>query len=340
MALKKKRLEEERKEKRLEEEREEKNLAEEREKKILRIQNLELNIPKRILQFLLSFPNQQEDVLGQIQEGIIPIGFSDDHLWPPMKNITNKLAEMLNQKGQDLQNIDKTIDDAKIELEELEIKKNQLQTIIRESTTKKEEINQQKQTLVDFIGLVDNKDDFFETMIQQEANIVQTAENDFKNKEGDPNLQVIFNCYGISSQTIKSFKNVSFNQFLNDDTLTLCEEKNIQNAEDKLDIGYVHYMLFNHKLPNQEHIQECNVCICESPQELLNLLREFDERDFGQLDLNFLDTYCMNGPRIISTVFSQEESIQRIFPTLSNNKIEQLISANDLLQMLHVCDEI
>ena len=294
------------------------------------------------MQFLLSFPNQPEDVLKQIHEGIIPIGFSDDHLWPAMKNITNKLAEMLNQKDQDLQNIDKTIDNAKIELEELEIKKIQLQTIIRDGTTKKEEINQQKQTLVDFIGLVDKKDDFFETMIQEEANIVQTAENDFKNKEDDPNLQVIFNCYGISSQTIKSFKNVSFNQFLNDDTLTLCEEKNIQNVEDKLDIGYVHYRLFNdHKLPNQEHIQECNVCICESPQELLNLLQEYDEHDFGQLDLNFLDTYCMNGPRIISTVFGQEESIQRIFPTLTNNqKIEQLISANDLLQTLHVCDEI
>ena len=308
---------------------------------ILRIQNLKLNIPKRILQYLLSFPNQQEDVLEQIQEGIIPIGFSDDHLWPAMKNITNKLAEMLNQKDQDLQNIDKSIDNAKIELEQLEIRKIQLQTIIREGPTKKEEINQQKQTLVDFIGLVDNKDDFFETMIQQEANIVQTAEEDFNNKE-DPNLQVIFNCYGISSQTIKSFKNVSYYQFLNDDALSLCEEKNIQNSEDMLDVCYVHYRLFNdHKLPNQEHIQECEACICESPQELLNLLQEYsDEHDFGQLDLNFLNTYRMNGPRIISTVFGQEESIQRIFPTLSNKQREQLHCANDLLQELHkaCCD--
>ena len=270
--------------------------------------------------------------MEQIQEGIIPVGFSDDHLWPSMKNIANKLAEMSNQKNQEIQNADKTIHDATEELEELEIKKAHLQTIIRDSTTLKEELHQQKQTLDDFMGLIDDKDEFFETMIQQEANIVQKAEKDFKNMEDDINLQVIFNCCGFSSPIIQSFNNISFDQFLNDDPLVLCNERNIQNSEVKLDFCYVHYMLLNDKLPNQEHIKNCLACVCESPQNLFNLLQERDDCDFDELDLNFLETYCMNGPRIISITFDQ---LQSIFATLPNNKKRQFTRAHNLLIRLH-----
>ena len=312
------------------EERVEKPLGE-NEEKISRIQELKLNISERILHFLTVFP-QQVNFLEQIQEGIIPVGFSDDYLWPSMKNIANKLSEMSNQKDQDLQKIDKTIDDAKKELEDLETRKIHLQKVIQDGSAKKEEINQQKQTLVDFIGLVDKKDDFFETMIQQEANIVKKAEKAFENMEDDINLQVIFNCYGFSSQNIKPFKNVSFDQFLNDETLALCNEKNIQNPDVKLDFCYVHYMLSNDKLPNQEHIQNCLVCICESSQELFNLLQERDDCDFDELDLNFLKTYCMNGPRIISITFDQ---LQSVFPTLPNNKKRHFTRAHNLLKRLH-----
>ena len=260
-----------------------KNPLGENEEMISRIQELNLNISERILHFLTLFP-QQVDFLEQIQEGIIPVGFSDDHLWPSMKNISNKLTEMSNHKNQDLQNIDQTIHDATKELEELEKRKAHLQTIIQDSTTLKEELHQQKQTIDDFMGLIDDKDEFFETMIQQEANIVQQAEKAFKNMEDDINLQVIFNCYGFSSPMIQSFKNVSFNQFLNDDPLVLCNEKNIQNSEVKLDFCFVHYMLLSDKLPKQEHIKNCLVCICESPQNLFTLLQERDDCDFDELD--------------------------------------------------------
>ena len=293
---------------------------------------LNLNISERILHFLILFTIKQEDIPKEIQEGIIPVGFSDDHLWPAMKNISNKLTEMSNQKNQDLQNIDKTIHDATKELEELEKRKAHLQTIIQDSTTLREELHQQKQKLDDFMGLIDDKDEFFETMIQQEANIVQKTEKSFEKTEDDINLQVIFNCYGFSSPIIQSFKNVSFDQFLNDDPLLLCEEKNIRNAEEKLDFCYVHHMLYNDKLPKQEHIQNCPVCICESPQNLFNLLQERDDCDFDELDLNFLNTYYMNGPRIISIGF---EKLQSIFPSLPNNKKRQFSRAHNLLKRLH-----
>ena len=100
----KKRLEQERKQKRLEQEREEKRLEEEWKNKCLEqerrkkqeeiiaiIQELNPDISERILNFLTIFTNRQEDILKQIQEGVIPVGFSDDHLWPSMKNISNKL---------------------------------------------------------------------------------------------------------------------------------------------------------------------------------------------------------------------------------------------------------
>ena len=292
----------------------------------------ELNISERILHFLTLFTNKQGDISKEIQEGIIPVGFSDDHLWPSMKNISNKLTEMSNQKNQDLQNIDKTIHDATKELEELEKRKAHLQIIIRDSTTLKKELHQQKQTLNDFMGLIDNKNEFFETMIQQEANIVQKAEKAFEKMEDDINLQLIFNCYGFSSPIIQSFKNITFDQFISDDTLALCEEKNIQNPGDILDFCYVHFMLSNDKLPNQEHIQNCSVCICESSQNLFNLLQERDDCDFDELDLNFLKTYCMNGPRIISITF---EKLQSIFASLPNNKKRQFTRAHNVLKRLH-----
>ena len=293
---------------------------------------LNLNISKRILHFLILFTNKQGDIPKEIQEGIIPVGFSDDHLWPSMKNIFNKLTEISNQKNQDLQNIDKTIHDATKELEELEKRKAHLQTIVRDSTTLKKELHQQKQKLDDFMGLIENKDEFFETMIQQEAKIVQKTEKSFEKMEDDINLQVIFNCYGFSSPIIQSFKNISFDQFVNDDPLLLCEEKNIQTAEDKLEFCYMHRMLSYDKLPKQEHIQNCPVCICESPQQLFSLLQERDDCDFDELDLNFLNTYCMNGPRIISITF---EKLQRIFASLPNNKKRQFSRAHNLLKRLH-----
>ena len=295
------------------------------------ILELNLNISERILNFLTVFP-KQVDILKQIQEGIIPVGFSDNHLWPSTKNIFKKLTETSNQKNQDLQNIDKTIHDATRELEELKKRKTHLQTIMKDSVALKEELQQQKQALDDYIGLIDNKDDFFETMIEQEAKIVHKAEIGFAKMEDDINLQVIFNCYGFSSQNIQSFNNVSFDQFLNDDTLALCEEKNIQNPEDKLDFCYVHYMLSNDKLPNQEHIKNCLVCICESSQNLFNLLQERDDCDFSELDLTFLQTYCMNGPRIISITF---EKFQSIFANLPNDNKRQFTRAHNLLKRLH-----
>ena len=297
------------------------------------ISELNLNISKRILHFLTLFTKKQGDISKQIQKGIIPVGFSDDHLWPSMKNISNKLTEMSNQNNEELQNIDKTIHDASEELEELEIRKAHLQKIIQDNTTLKEELQQQKQKIDDFMSLIDNKDEFFETMIQQEANIVHKAEKAFKKMEDDTNLQVIFNCYGLSSSIIQSFKNVSFDQFLNDDPLALCEEKDIQKAEDKLDFCYVHYMLSNDKLPKQEHIKNCPVCICESSQNLFNLLQERDDCDFDELDLNFLETYCMNGPRIISISF---EKLQSIFASLPKNKKRQFARAHALLKRLHL----
>ena len=296
------------------------------------ITKLNLNISFRILDFLTLFTKKQEDITKEIQEGIIPVGFSDDHLWPSMKNISNKLTEMSNQNNEDLQNIDKTIQDATKELEELEKRKAHLQTIIQDTTTQKEELLQQKQKLDDFMGLIENKDEFFETMIQQEAKIVQKTEKSFEKMEDDINLQVIFNCYGFSSPMIQSFKNISFDQFVDDDPLSLCEEKNIQNPEDKLDFCYVHYMLSNDKLPNQEHIQNCPVCVCESSQNLFSLLQERDACGFDELDLNFLNTYCMNGPRIISISF---EKLQSIFPSLPNNKKRQFSRAHNLLKRLH-----
>ena len=295
-----------------------------------------MNISERVLHFLTLFYNKQEDISKQIQEGIIPVGFSDDYLWPSMKNISNKLTEMSNQKNQDLQNIEKKIHEATNELEELEKRKAHLQTIIQDNTTLKEELHQQKQALDDFMGLIENKDEFFEIMIQQEANIVQKAEKSFEKMEDDINLQVIFNCYGFSSPIIQSFKNVSFDHFLSDDTLALCEEKNIQKVEDKLDFCYVHYMLSNDKLPNQEHIQNCLVCICESSQNLFNLLQERDDCDFDELDLKFLETFCMNGQRIISTGF---EKLQTIFATLPNNKKRQFTRAHNVLKRLHKRDD-
>ena len=81
-----------------EEEVEEKDEKQDDREKISRIQELNLNISNRVLHFLTDFPNQQVNILNQIQEGIIPVGFSDDHLWPPMKNIANKLTEMLIKK--------------------------------------------------------------------------------------------------------------------------------------------------------------------------------------------------------------------------------------------------
>ena len=125
---------------------------------------------------------------------------------------------------------------------------------------------------------------------------------------------------------------ISFDQFLNDDPLALCEEKNIQNPEDKLDFCYVHFMLSNDKLPKKEHIQNCPVCICESSQNLFSLLQEHDDCDFDELDLNFLNTYCMNGPRIISITF---EKLQSIFDSLPNNKKRQFLRAHNMLKRLH-----
>ena len=269
--------------------------------------------------------------MGQIREGIIPIGFSDELLWPFMQNISNKVTESLNKETQDLEKIDKKLYDETKELEELEIKKIQLQKSIQENTAKKLELNQKIQTSVDFIELIGKKDDFFETIIQQESKIVMKIENDFKEMDEDINLQFIFNCYGFSSPFIKAFGNISFEQFLDDDPIALCNERNIHKPDDLLDLCYVHMMLLNNILPNKKHIDKCPVCVCDSPRELLHVINEGD-RNFDEIDLNFLESCNLNGRRIISISYS---NLQTIFDDLPNKTNRQFTQAQNLLKRLH-----
>ena len=131
----------------------------------------------------------------------------------------------------------------------------------------------------------------------------------------NPKLSLIFNCFGLSSETISSFDDMNSAYFRIVDTISECKSRNITNVEVITDLESIKQTIMIQQKPDFRHFSECCVCSCESSLDLVNLLKEHD------LQVNFetLEKFNINGRRFLAFTsrliskyldFSKEELLQ------------------------------
>lgn len=111
---------------------------------------------------------------------------------------------------------------------------------------------------------------------------------------GNAKLSLIFNAFGISSETIACLHDVDGEQLLNMDPFNLCKEHGVNNQEDGMDLCFLKMMLEENKLPSKAHRDQSLVCSCGTPNELKYLLQE------RNMNYDLLVNHKINGPRFIS----------------------------------------
>ena len=259
----------------------------------------ELNLSenfKKLLNCEIDENLDDSEVEQLMVKGNIPIGFSDAPVWESIKNLVenvheniqkcNNQSRLFEQEEQDLLN--------KIKLEErlqeiqLEKKKNQIKLqYLKELTTNI------KLPLVRNLIDVEEKTTF--AMDKQMDNAAKFSSWNGKNSK----LTLIFNAFGFPEEIIEKLGDVDGVTFKLCNVFEVCEEKNIEDVKFILDMAFIQMMLFtSNSLPTKTHFEKCPVCICDTPNELKNLL---EEHGFA-LNWELLSDNDINGRRFISTL--------------------------------------
>ena len=253
---------------------------------------------KNVLNIEINENLDKTEIEESMVKGDIPIGFSDAPLWQSVKelveNVSDKIQNFNNQSRlleQEEQELLK-----KIKLEErlqdiqVEKKKNQLKIqYLKELTANV------KLPLVRNIIEVEEK-----TTMQMDNQMDKNAEK-FSSWNGkNSKLTLIFNAFGFPKEIIEKLGDVDGEKLNFCNIFDLCEDKNIGDLKFILDLAFIKMMMFASKsqsLPTKTHFEQCPVCICDTPNELKNLLVE---RNF-ELAWEILSDNDINGRRFIST---------------------------------------
>ena len=265
-----------------------------------------------------------KQLMKEMEKGKIPIGMPFSDLWNSFKET--------------FKNIPLNVKQNKEKFDDLTIKENNMQQQL-------DKIEMERKRLIDSLDdikiqktklkfLFDNWEDLFNKFsfdsIEKIAHVEELTLNQIneqleKNKfefsslndenSQNPKLSLIFNCFGLSSETISSLDDIDGAYFRIADTILECESKNITNVEVITDLESIKQTIMIQQKPDFRHFSECCVCSCESSLDLVNLLKEHD------LQVNFetLEKFNINGrrflafsSRLISNYFkfSKEELLQ------------------------------
>ena len=294
-----------------------------------------LGINKRISYFLAenNFPfivNDEElsdeemiddkTLMKEMEKGNIPIGMPYSGLWnsfkETFKNIPLKVKEN-KAKFDDLAIKEKNMQE---QLDKIELERKKLIDSIDDIKIKKNKLK----------FFFDNWEDLFDKFsfdsIEKIAHVEELALNQIneqleKNKfefsslndenSQNPKLSLIFNCFGLSSETISSFDDINGAHLRIVEMISECESRNITNVEIITDLESVRQTMMIQN-PDFRHFSNCCVCSCESSLDLVNLLKEHN------LQINFetLNKFNINGRRFLAVTsaliskyfnFSKEE---------------------------------
>ena len=246
-----------------------------------------------------------KQLMKEMEKGKIPIGMPYSDLWNAFKET--------------FKNIPLNVKQNKEKFDDLTIKENNMQQQL-------DKIEMERKRLIDSLDdikiqktklkfLFDNWEDLFNKFsfdsIEKIAHVEELTLNQIneqleKNKfdfsslndehSQNPKLSLIFNCFGLSSETISSFDDMNSAYFSIIDIMPECESRNITNVKVITDLESIKQTIMIQQKPDFRHFSECCVCSCESSLDLVNLLKEH------KLQINFetLEKFNINGRRFLT----------------------------------------
>ena len=272
-----------------------------------------------------------KQLMKEIEKGKIPIGMPYSDLWNSFKET--------------FKNIPLNVKENKEKFDDLTIKENnmqqQLDKIEMERKKLTDALDDIKTQIKKLKFLFENWEDLFNKFsfdsIEKIAHVEELTLNQIneqleKNKfefsslndenSQNPKLSLIFNCFGLSPETISSLDDMNSAYFSIVDIISECESRNITNVEVITDLESIKQTIMIRN-PDFRHFRECCVCACENALDLVNLLKEHD------LQINFetLEKFNINGRRFLSLN-------SKVISTYFNFSKEELLNLNKAISTI------
>ena len=243
-----------------------------------------------------------KQLVKEMEKGKIPIGMPYSGLWNSFKETFKNIPEKVKENKEKLEGLTIKEKNMQQQLDKIETER---KTLIKSL----DDIKIQKKKLK---FLFENWEDLFNKFsfgsIEKIAHVEELTLNQIneqleKNKfefsslndenSQNPKLSLIFNCFGLSSETISSLDDMDSAYFSIVDIISGCESRNITNVEVITDLESIKQTIMIQQKPDFRHFSDCCVCACESSLDLVNLLKEHD------LQVNFetLEKFNINGRR-------------------------------------------
>ena len=259
-------------------------------------------------------------LMKEMEKGKIPIGMPYSDLWNSFKETFKNIPLNVKQNKEKFDDLTIKENNMQQQLDKIEMERKKLIDSLDDIKTQKKKLK----------FLFENWEDLFNKFsfdsIEKIAHVEELTLNQIneqleKNKfafsslydenSQNPKLSLIFNCFGLSSETISLLDDMNSAYFRIVDVISECESRNITNAEVITDLESIKQTMMIQQ-PDFRHFSECCVCSCDNALDLVNLLKEHDL----QLKYETLEKFNINGRRflalnskVISTYFqfSKEE---------------------------------
>ena len=246
-----------------------------------------------------------KQLMKEMEKGKIPIGMPYSDLWNSFKETFKNIPLNVKQNKEKFDDLTIKEKNMQQKLDNIEKERNRLIDSL-------DDIKIQKKKLK---FLFENWEDLFNKFsfdsIEKIAHVEELTLNQIneqleKNKfdfsslndehSQNPKLSLIFNCFGLSSETISSFDDMNSAYFSIIDIMPECESRNITNVKVITDLESIKQTMMIQQKPDFRHFSECCVCSCESSLDLVNLLKEHN------LQINFetLEKFNINGRRFLT----------------------------------------
>ena len=279
-----------------------------------------------------------KQLMKEMEKGKIPIGMPYSDLWNSFKETFKNIPLNVKQNKEKFDDLTIKEKNMQQQLDNIEMER---KTLIDSLEDIKDQKNKLKFLFDNWENLC-NKFSF--DSIEKIAHVEKLAlnqineqleKNQFEfsslNDENsqNPKLSLIFNCFGLSPETIRTFDDMNSAYFSLVEVVTECESRNITNVEVIIDLESIKQTIIRN--PDFRHFSECCVCSCESSLDLVNLLKEHN------LKVNFetLEKFNINGRRFLainSTLISKYFKFSKEELLNFNNSVRTVFNLHDNLQ--------
>ena len=280
-----------------------------------------------------------KQLMKEMEKGKIPIGMPYSDLWNSFKETFKNIPLNVKQNKEKFDDLTIKENNMQQQLDKIEMERKKLIDSLDDIKTQKNKLK----------FLFDSWEDLFNKFsfdsIEKIAHVEELTLNQIneqleKNKydfsglndehSRNPKLSLIFNCFGLSSETISSFDDMNSAYFSIVDIIPECESRNITNVEVITDLESIKQTIMKGK-PDFRHFSECCVCSCESSLDLVNLLKEHN------LQINFetLEKFNINGRRFLalnSTLISKYFKFSKEELLNFNKAVRTVFNLHDNLQ--------